>query len=469
MKTIGATVCHYFARSPNRRYFRSRTVCSDMPRRDARSLPSAAREEKRRLVIRLRLRTGFVALLLVLFGCHAEHSTSPTMGAGVSSSIILLSGSGQTALGGAPLPLPMRFRVADRGGNGVVGAQVVFEVAAGEGMLTSPISVTTSADGVAVAPSWTLGRIAILQQLRATSGALTTTASATVRTQFHADVRIVGAAVDSTLRAAVARAAARLSAEVIGVFEPTSLVNADLSGCGISGVTPLNETVASLVIYVAAVSSDGLSGLIARSGPCYVRASGGLTVVGVITLNAAALPILESQGQLGNVVLHEMHHVLGYGTLWNSVTPALVVNAGTAASAYVGTQGILGCLADGGTASCERSIPLENTGGAGTADVHWRRSVFANELMVAYVAAAGTAMPVSTLTIGALADLGYVTNAKAADPYMVPSTAASAVRSEARRTARGANEPRLGENLLAPRFSVAPNGRVRMLQQRFLK
>jgi hypothetical protein len=63
--------------------------------------------------------------------------------------------------------------------------------------------------------------------------------------------------------------------------------------------------------------------------------------------------------------------------------------------------------------------------GPGTIDGHWRDRVFTTELMTGIVSAPGVANPLSLMTIGALTDLGYVTNAAVADTYVLTSASAS--------------------------------------------
>lgn len=408
--------------------------------------------------------TCIIATLVGLASCTGRDSTGPAAAPGPASQLLVEGGNGQSAFGGQPLAQAVRFKVADRNGTGVAGATVVFDVVAGEGTLTGTSPMTSDAAGIVIAPTWTVGRIAIPQQLRATTGILQTTAAATIRTQYHAEVRFFGSVVDTAVAAAFIRAAARINAEVVGALVATRLVNADLTPCGITGVAPLSETINSLVIYVSVVPPHGLEGLVARSGPCYVRQATGLTVVGAILIDAAALPIIEAQGHLGDVIFHEMHHVLGFGTLWSSVSPPLNINAGTSSTAYVGVRGVQGCVSVGGAANCASNIPLENIGGPGTVDVHWRRSEFETELMVGFVAPAGVWMPLSAMTIGALTDLGYVTNASVTEPYTVPSSAVAALF-DAIRAAQNVPEPAFAENVLAPRFSVAPNGDIRPIRR----
>ena len=69
-------------------------------------------------------------------------------------------------------------------------------------------------------------------------------------------------------------------------------------------------------------------------------------------------------------------------------------------------------------------VPVENTGGAGTRDSHWRETVFRNELMSGFIAATGN--PLSKLTVAHLQDLGYVVDMAAAEPYRLPNLEALA-------------------------------------------
>ena len=63
-------------------------------------------------------------------------------------------------------------------------------------------------------------------------------------------------------------------------------------------------------------------------------------------------------------------------------------------------------------------VPVENSGGEGTRDSHWREAVMANELMTGFVSPGSN--PLSAITIGSLEDIGYQVDYSAADPYTVP-------------------------------------------------
>jgi hypothetical protein len=68
-----------------------------------------------------------------------------------------------------------------------------------------------------------------------------------------------------------------------------------------------------------------------------------------------------------------------------------------------------------------RNVPVENTGGPGTRDSHWREIIFRNELMSGFIARAGN--PLSRVTTASLGDLGYQVDLDAAEPYQLPDLA----------------------------------------------
>ena len=114
-----------------------------------------------------------------------------------------------------------------------------------------------------------------------------------------------------------------------------------------------------------------------------------------------------SNGTLLDVILHEMGHVLGIGTLWISKHLASGFN-------YTGANALAEYRILSGNPSAT-SVPLETTGGSGTAGAHWSEAVFNNELMTGFIS--GTFNPLSRLTIASLKDIGYSVDIGAADPY----------------------------------------------------
>ena len=118
-----------------------------------------------------------------------------------------------------------------------------------------------------------------------------------------------------------------------------------------------------------------------------------------------------------------MGHVLGLGTLWSTFgflkNPSLPSSLGVDTH-FDGPKAIEAFDALGGTSyTGGAKVPVENTmGGEGTRDSHWRESEFDEELMTGFIEAAGTANPLSRLTVASLWDLGYVVNLDGSDAYM---------------------------------------------------
>ncbi len=85
-------------------------------------------------------------------------------------------------------------------------------------------------------------------------------------------------------------------------------------------------------------------------------------------------------------------------------------------------------------------------------------------MMTGFVSSAGVSNPLSRMTIGSLADIGYVVNMAPFDSYTVPSTLAAAF--SAIREAQGLGGFELREELREPIGTVDGAGRVTFIQPR---
>lgn len=184
------------------------------------------------------------------------------------------------------------------------------------------------------------------------------------------------------------------------------------------------QHVDDLLIDASAPSIDGVGGILGQSGPDAFRSGSLLPIHGVMEFDSADMASMLSSGLLYSVVLHEMGHILGIGTLWQDF--GLLSGAGTSNPIFTGANATAQYNQIFGTNA--RGVPVEATGGAGTADAHWRETVFTNELMTGW-AGPGTNLPLSRVTIGSLADLGYSVNYAAADAYTPSSAGLAAGRS----------------------------------------
>jgi hypothetical protein len=120
------------------------------------------------------------------------------------------------------------------------------------------------------------------------------------------------------------------------------------------------------------------------------------------------------------VIIHEMGHALGFGTIWTS--RGLLAGGGGTDPTFSGSGALTQFNAAGGTGYGGAKVPVENTGGPGTADAHWRESVFGNELMTGFISSSGD--PLSKVTVASMGDLGYTVNVANAEPYVLPPLAA---------------------------------------------
>src|SRR5690606_5362239 len=79
----------------------------------------------------------------------------------------------------------------------------------------------------------------------------------------------------------------------------------------------LNEVVDDILIFVDFAEIDGRGHVLGEAGPCYVRRDTHLPIIGQLRLDAADLAQMQSAGTLNDVIMHEMGHILGFGTVWS--------------------------------------------------------------------------------------------------------------------------------------------------------
>jgi hypothetical protein len=361
--------------------------------------------------------------VLTLSSASATLSFIANKAPGDPAKVVPVSGDGQSAPAGTAISSPIVVRVTDRFGNTILGQTATFAVASGGGSVQTT-SAAADPNGLITLPAWTLGRTALPQVVHVTAGPAAGDVSASVHSDFHIDVRFFGPDMTDAQKALFTNAAARISALVTGDIPDVPLVNFNVGAvCGFPELPVLNETIDDLVIYASVQDIDGPGKILAQAGPCAFRGRGQgyLTTIGVMEFDSSDLDRIGGNGTLQDVITHEMLHVLGIGTLWYA--QGLTVNPGTPIVTYAGAAGRKGCADDGGLAICAGGVPVENNGVPGTADSHWRESVFQSELMTGYVNAGG--MPLSAITAGSLQDMGYTVNMLAVDPFKVPTTPSS--------------------------------------------
>lgn len=251
----------------------------------------------------------------------------------------------------------------------------------------------------------------------------------TADTSYNLELRYYGATPAANVQAAFELARSRIQAMIAAGLPPSQLNNLNLADANTCGVpVTLNETVDDLVIYVTVKTIDGVGRVAASSGPCVVRSTGKLPVIGRMEMDVDDVNQLANTGRLNAVVLHEMLHVIGFGTIWDQVTPSRVPPANSTDPRFSGPQAIQGCNEAGGTTICSAGVPIEDCVGVagcgvGTRDSHWRETTFRSELMTGFIEASNIPMPLSAMSIRSLEDLGYSVSVTGAEGYKIPGTA----------------------------------------------
>jgi hypothetical protein len=123
-----------------------------------------------------------------------------------------------------------------------------------------------------------------------------------------------------------------------------------------------------------------------------------------------------NNGTFLSVIKHEMAHVLGFGTLWE--TDGLYVHG---SGHYTGSFGLAAYRAEFGQPSASY-VPVELGGGAGTADGHWNEvdngggnagitdakgRDMRYELMTGWLNTPASSLFLSNTSIQSFRDLGY--------------------------------------------------------------
>ncbi|HYC30711.1 MAG TPA: leishmanolysin-related zinc metalloendopeptidase [Gemmatimonadales bacterium] len=345
-------------------------------------------------------------------------ATFDVLASGPPAVLEVAAGTGQSALPSSAVSVAPAVRVLDDQDDPAPGVEVQFAVAVGGGSVSGALA-TTDLEGIARVQGWTLGN----------SGVNTLTATvpdeglagdpalfvATVRpaTGFNIEVRHQGSPSAAQLLA-FAEAEVRWE-QVIAADIPDLQVVASPGDCG-PGSPALSEQVDDLLILANLIPIDGPGSVLGAAGPCFIRQPGSLPVVGQMRFDTDDLDLLEGNDILRVVILHEMGHVLGFGTMWKTL--GLLADAsipGGADPHFTGPLAVAAFNGAGGAGYTGGKVPVEDTGGQGTADSHWRESVFDTELMTGFIGPGVN--PMSAITLQSLADMGYSVNLSAADSY----------------------------------------------------
>ena len=177
---------------------------------------------------------------------------------------------------------------------------------------------------------------------------------------------------------------------------------------------PVGTPLTTVFIDAALAPNDGVGGVLGFAGPTEIALDGAsfiLTTDGIMSFDDADAGNLVTNGLFGDVVMHEMGHVLGFGTLW---TNNGVYTSGT--GEFTGANATAAWQSEFGQAG---TPDVEQDGGAGTADGHWNENNggagltgitdglardMRDELMTGWLN--GNSF-ISEMTIGSFIDIGF--------------------------------------------------------------
>jgi len=173
-------------------------------------------------------------------------------------------------------------------------------------------------------------------------------------------------------------------------------------------------TISNLNIYASATSIDGAGGILGSGGPSSYTLQSGfyLPTVGEMQFDSADLASLEASGRLLALILHEMAHVMGFGTTWilNSVYS-------NGSGQYTGANALTTYRTEFNQPSAT-FVPVELGGGSGTSNSHWNEvdngagatgvsssmGDMRNELMTGWL---NSPYFISNTSVASFVDIGY--------------------------------------------------------------
>ena len=259
---------------------------------------------------------------------------------------------------------------------------------------------------------------------------------------FDIELRYLGDEATPTQKA-VFRDAAEVWERVITRGLSDRFIDSSKAMCEDDDPSLFGAHIDDLLVFIRLKYMDGPGNALAEAGACLIRDPSVLPFIGTVTIDTADLSTMEDNGVLGKVFAHEIAHALGFGIIWDQLPPegppflqqpSYVPGRGKVDDQdthFSGPAAVDAFDAVGGdTYAGGAKVPVENdTGsyGIGALDGHWRESVFGHELMTSSLSIEPDVHePLSTVTIGALKDLGYSVDYSAAEAYTLPVTLGTA-------------------------------------------
>ena len=126
-----------------------------------------------------------------------------------------------------------------------------------------------------------------------------------------------------------------------------------------------------VLINIDLSTIDGAGGVLGSAGPTFGNFGGSFieTTEGNMTFDTTDIDNLVTAGSFGDVIQHEMAHVLGFGTLWG-LNGTYVSDTGQ----YMSAAALAAFQIEFNQPSAT-FVPVELDGGSGTANGHWNMGI----------------------------------------------------------------------------------------------
>jgi hypothetical protein len=291
----------------------------------------------------------------------------------------------------------------------------------------------------------------------------------TPSTNYDVDLIFLGTGITSSRQAVFKEAAGLWSAVVVGDLQNILIEQRDIPAtsdiCGFPTPELPAGTLDDLVIFASIAPIDGPGKILGQAGPAFIRATtDDLPAIGCMQFDEADVAALEADGTFNEVILHEMGHVLGFGSLWEpgqglDIDLLDKTCPGTAGT-KVGFKGA-SAIVEFGVLGETGNPPIETNGGQGTQCSHWDEDFFDNELMTGFLGGvtSATVNPFSALTIASMKDMGYDVDLGEAEPYSIPACSPNCDPETLKTQADEA-----WEIILQPKGTVDSSGTVQLFQ-----
>ncbi len=175
----------------------------------------------------------------------------------------------------------------------------------------------------------------------------------------------------------------------------SKIIVGDLPNVTVYGAKGGPRTIDDIVITAELGAIDGSGNVLGQAGPTALRTASSLPATATMKFDIVDVNEMGSV-VFTDVVIHEMAHSLGFGSIWDRLN--LVTNG-----EFTGANAVAAYRELGGTGS---GIAVEQDYGAGTAGSHWDEATFRNELMTGFINEGQNYF--TKMSAASFADLGYV-------------------------------------------------------------